>query len=71
MHKVFRSPSLTTLLCIAAMLTAWHVHAEPTRATFPANLDQLVHYTTVTRGNVTEHILTSREAIPRPLILGS
>jgi Cytochrome P460 len=37
--------------------------AENNRVQFPANLDQLVHYTTVTRGNVTENILTTRAAI--------
>lgn len=36
--------------------------AEPNRVTFPP-LDQLEHYTTVTRGEVTEHMLTSRAAI--------
>ncbi|MGO4855071.1 cytochrome P460 family protein [Phaeovulum sp. W22_SRMD_FR3] len=40
-------------------LPAW---AEPNRVTFPP-LDQLEHYTTVTRGEVTEHMLTSRAAI--------
>lgn len=39
------------------------VGAEGNRVTFPTNLDRLVHYTTVTRGNVTEHMLTSPEAI--------
>jgi hypothetical protein len=47
----------------ATVCAAWQVHAEPTRVKFPANLDQLVHYTTVNRGNVTEHMLTSRKAI--------
>lgn len=47
----------------AATLLGWQVHAEANRVTFPRNLDQLVHYTTVTRGDVVEHMLTSREAI--------
>ena len=47
----------------AVCLVAWQVHAETNRVTFPENLDQLVHYTTVKRGNVTEHILTTREAM--------
>ena len=51
------------LLCVtAALALAFHVQAEPTRATFP-KLDELVHYTTVRRGNVTEHISTSRQAL--------
>lgn len=49
MNKALRSSILTTLLRGTALLTAWQVHAEPTRVTFPANLDQMVHYTTVTR----------------------
>jgi hypothetical protein len=36
--------------------------AEANRVVFP-KLDTLTHYTTVRRGNVTEHISTSREAI--------
>ncbi|WP_390517511.1 cytochrome P460 family protein [Halioxenophilus aromaticivorans] len=36
--------------------------AEENRVTFPANIDKLVHYTTVTRGEV-EEILTTQEAI--------
>lgn len=49
---------------LAAMVTlaAGQADAEPNRTTFP-NLDQLVHYTTVRRGDVTEHIMTTPEAI--------
>ena len=47
----------------AVLLVGWQVHAETNRVTFPENLDQLVHYTTVKRGNVTEHIMTTREAM--------
>lgn len=36
--------------------------AEPTRATFP-DLSALEHYATVRRGESTEHMMTSREAI--------
>lgn len=46
----------------AVLLAGWQVHAEANRVKFP-ELDQLVHYTTVKRGNVTEHILTTREAM--------
>lgn len=48
---------LTALVSLA--LPVW---AEANRVTFPP-LDQLEHYTTVTRGEVTEHMLTSRAAI--------
>lgn len=37
--------------------------AEPNRVGFPDNLDELEHYTTVTRGDVTEHMYTSRAAL--------
>jgi hypothetical protein len=46
----------------AAFVFSWQAHAEPTRVTFP-KLDELVHYTTVRRGNVTEHISTTRAAL--------
>lgn len=37
--------------------------AEPTGVAFPATLDGLVHFSTVRRGEVTEHMLTTPEAI--------
>jgi hypothetical protein len=46
----------------AVTLVGWQVNAESNRVKFP-NLEQLVHYTTVRRGNVTEHIMTTPEAI--------
>ncbi len=39
------------------------VHAEANRVQFPKDLDELVHYTTIRRGEVTEHIMTTREAV--------
>ena len=51
------------LALIAFALQPGQARAEPNRVTFPSNLDKLVHYTTVKRGNVTEHLLTSQEAI--------
>ncbi|WP_417260445.1 MULTISPECIES: cytochrome P460 family protein [Alphaproteobacteria] len=44
-------------------LIATTAFAEETRVTFPENLDDLIHYTTVRRGEVTEHIKTTPEAI--------
>ena len=55
--------SFAALIFGAAAFAGRPVNAEPNRVTFPENLDQLVHYTTVKRGNVTEHMLTSREAM--------
>ena len=54
--------ALAAVAAGAALLAGWQVHAETNRVKFP-ELDQLVHYTTVKRGNVTEHILTTREAM--------
>jgi Cytochrome P460 len=54
---------LAALAAAAVFVVGWQVHAETNRVKFPENLDQLVHYTTVRRGNVTEHILATREAI--------
>ena len=51
------------LLLGALSLLASPVDAEPNRVTFPKNLDQLVHYATVRRGEVTEHMLTTQIAI--------
>lgn len=57
--------STSTRLVAAACLLGlgWHAQAEPTRVTFPDDLALLVHYATVKRGESTEHISTSREAL--------
>lgn len=49
-------------LACGIVMIGWQVDAEPTKATMP-DISKLVHYTTVTRGEVTEHIMTTREAI--------
>jgi len=51
--------ALTVCLATAAFTPAF---AEPNRVTFPP-IDQLEHYTTVTRGEVTEHMLMTPEAL--------
>ena len=48
-------------LC-AALSMDWAA-AETNRGTFPTNLDRLVHYATVKRGDSTEHMLTSQSAL--------
>jgi hypothetical protein len=53
---------LAVLLITAITTPGSEALAEETRVTFP-KLNELVHYTTVKRGNVTEHISTSRAAI--------
>ncbi len=59
--------SITGWLAISALAIgaalAGPANAQTSRVTFPTNLDRLVHYTTVKRGNVTEHLLTTQEAI--------
>lgn len=44
------------------MLPALWASAEQTRVSFP-DLDALIHYTTVIRGDVIEHMLTTQAAI--------
>ena len=53
----------SVLACCAIALWAGPASAETNRVAFPTNLDRLVHYTTVKRGNSTEHMLTSQAAI--------
>ncbi|MGH6862302.1 MAG: cytochrome P460 family protein [Phyllobacterium sp.] len=53
---------LSAVATCAAALVVWQVHAETNRVQFP-DLDALVHYTTVRRGNVMEHIMTTPAAI--------
>lgn len=48
---------------IPASIIAFQALAEPNRVRFPENLDALEHFTTVTRGEVTEHMLTTSDAI--------
>lgn len=55
---VLATAGVALALCIASL----QARAEPNRVTFP-KLDELVHYTTVRRGEVTEHISTTRAAI--------
>lgn len=51
------------IAAIPAVVIAFQALAEPNRVRFPENLDVLEHFTTVTRGEVTEHMLTTPEAI--------
>ena len=60
-----RAKSLAMLaasLVGASLIGSSPVHAEANRVKFP-EIETLVHYTTVTRGNVTEHIMTTPQAI--------
>ncbi len=54
--------ALAALGAAAVFSVGWQLHAEPNRVQFP-DLDGLVHYTTVRRGDVTEHIMTTPAAI--------
>lgn len=53
---------MAALVASSSLLTVGPVQAEPNRVQFP-DLDELVHYTTVRRGDVMEHIMTTPEAI--------
>lgn len=50
------------ILAGGTALLSTDVRAEANRVTFP-DLDQLIHYATVRRGNAVEHMLTTRAAI--------
>nr|WP_315426981.1 cytochrome P460 family protein [uncultured Albidiferax sp.] len=61
--RSFFLPVAGAVALVAFLLSALAARAEVNRVTFPTNLDRLVHYTTVKRGEVTEHLLTTQEAI--------
>jgi hypothetical protein len=63
MLKLTKPFALASVIAGVVFIVGWQVHAETNRVKFPENFDQLVHYTTVRRGDVTEHILTTREAM--------
>lgn len=63
MLKFAKPFAFASVIAGMVLVVGWQVHAETNRVRFPGNLDQLVHYTTVRRGNVTEHIMTTREAM--------
>lgn len=60
--KFFLRSQLAATFVGAAFLAGSPVHAEPNRVKFP-EIEKLLHYTTVKRGNVTEHIMTTPQAI--------
>lgn len=60
--NILKTFGAAAFVATTVLMVGMQVHAEPTRATMP-DIDKLVHYTTVNRGEVTEHIMTTREAI--------
>ncbi|WP_313352368.1 cytochrome P460 family protein [Paracoccus sp. (in: a-proteobacteria)] len=59
----FSLPGLAIAAALGLIPLAPHwAGAEETRVTFP-DLDVPIHYTTVTRGNVTEHMPSTQDAI--------
>jgi len=62
MKKAIIRMPMIALVFSTITLAAWQVHAETNRVQFP-ELEGLVHYTTVRRGEVTEHIMTTPEAL--------
>lgn len=57
-----RLSAAAALIAFAGSFVGWQAHAEPNRVEFP-DLAALVHYTTVRRGNVIEHIMTTPAAM--------
>jgi Cytochrome P460 len=62
MYPILKRVPVLAAMAAFVVLIGWQVDAEPTRTTMP-NVEDLVHYTTVKRGNVTEHMMTTREAV--------
>ncbi|MBP2506407.1 hypothetical protein J2855_000013 [Agrobacterium tumefaciens] len=62
MHCIVKTLSAGALVATTVLLVGMQVRAEPNRTTMP-DIGKLVHYTTVERGEVTEHIMTTKEAI--------
>ncbi|KAB2703273.1 cytochrome P460 family protein [Brucella lupini] len=62
MKKIANPVALSVLAACAVFLAGWQVQAESNRVQFP-DLDSLVHYTTVRRGNLMEHIMTTPAAV--------
>jgi hypothetical protein len=61
--KILKSTLIAAFaLTSLALVAAGPADAEANRVTFPDAIDDLVHYTTVTRGEV-EEMLTTREAL--------
>lgn len=65
-----------TLLTLSLFIVTAQLTAEVTRVKFPTDLDKLIHYTTVRRGDVTEHIVTDPQTMDavkkrRPIPAGS
>lgn len=63
MNRAFVRLRMLVIVPMLAAVVGAQAFAEANRVAFPATLDRLVHFTTVTRGNVVEHMLTSRAAI--------
>jgi len=63
----FRLPLKRSALLFPIVALAGLAHcnatAESNRVTFPKELDRLVHYATVQRGESTEHMLTTADAL--------
>lgn len=62
LKRIRTTLALSALAAFTVSLIGWQVRAETNRVQFP-NLDELVHYTTVRRGNVMEHIMTTPAAM--------
>jgi len=61
-NPALRSLAFALVASAPVALMGLQAEAEPNRTTMP-DISKLVHYTTVTRGEVTEHIMTTPDAI--------
>lgn len=62
--KLLPSPTILAVLVLGTVLQATYpAQAEQTRVIFPENIDQLEQFSTVTRGDVIEEMLTTPEAL--------
>lgn len=62
LKRITTTLAISALAAVAVSAIGWQVRAESNRVQFP-NLEELVHYTTVRRGNVMEHIMTTPAAM--------
>ena len=60
---ILRKPKGVSLLFGLSAFLSSEINAEPSRATLPESFDDYEHYTTVRRGESTEHIMTEPNTI--------
>ncbi|NPD21472.1 cytochrome P460 family protein [Alterinioella nitratireducens] len=61
LNRLTRRHTILSIVLVGSLASP--ASSEPNRVEFPENLDELEHYTTVTRGEVTEFMYTSQAAL--------